>query len=129
MTKQKIATDGAPAAMGPYSQGIVANGFLFCAGQTGVEPTSGALVSGGIEAQTERVLKNLGAVLDAAGLSFGDVVKTTCFLADINDFAAFNAVYGRFFPDPYPARSTFAVRDLPKGASVEIEAIAALREV
>lgn len=129
MTKRRLATSGAPAAMGPYSQAIEANGFLFCAGQTGVEPSSGDLVEGGVQAEAERVLNNLGAVLDAAGLSFSDVVKTTCFLVNIADFAAFNEVYARFFPDPYPARSTFAVTALPKGASVEVEAIAAFPEV
>jgi 2-iminobutanoate/2-iminopropanoate deaminase len=129
VTKRSIATENAPKAMGPYSQAIVANGFVFCAGQTGVDPTSGELVEGGVEGQTERVLNNLSAVLAAAGLTFADVVKTTCFLADINDFAAFNAVYGRHFPEPFPARSTFAVKALPKGASVEIEAIAAVRQV
>lgn len=129
MTRTRLATEGAPKAMGPYSQAIVANRFVFCAGQTGVDPVSGDLVEGGVQAQTERVLNNLSAVLAAAGLSFADVVKTTCFLADIDDFAAFNEVYARHFPEPYPARSTFAVKALPKGASVEIEAIAALREV
>lgn len=129
MTKRRLETEGAPATMGPYSQAIEANGFVYCAGQMGVDPRTGELVAGGVRPQTERVLKNLGAVLDAAGLSFGDVVKTTCFLVDIGDFAAFNEVYGRFFPDPHPARSTFAVAALPKGASVEIEAIAAIREV
>lgn len=129
MTKRRLATDGAPTALGPYSQGIVANGFVFCAGQVGLDPATAELVGGGIQGQTDRALKNLSAVLDAAGLTFADVVKTTCFLADIGDFAAFNEVYGRHFPDPYPARSTFAVAALPKGALVEVEAIAALREV
>jgi len=129
VTKRRLATDGAPTALGPYSQGIVANGFVFCAGQVGLDPATAELVGGGIQGQTDRALKNLSAVLDAAGLTFADVVKTTCFLADIGDFAAFNEVYGRHFPDPYPARSTFAVAALPKGALVEVEAIAALREV
>jgi 2-iminobutanoate/2-iminopropanoate deaminase len=129
MTKRRLETDGAPRALGPYSQAIAANGFVFCAGQVGLDPATGELVEGGIEAQTERALKNLSAVLDAAGLSLADVVKTTCFLADIGDFAAFNEVYARHFPDPYPARSTFAVKALPKGALVEVEAIAALGEV
>jgi 2-iminobutanoate/2-iminopropanoate deaminase len=110
--------------VGPYSQGIDTGGFVFCSGQVGLDPATGDLVAGGLEAQTERALHNLAAVLDAAGLGLGDVVKTTCFLADIADFGAFNAVYARAFPDPPPARSTFAVRDLPKGGLVEIEAIA-----
>ena len=93
-------------------------------GQVGLDPATGELVGGGIEAETERALKNLAAVLDAAGCSLGDVVKTTCFLADIADFATFNAIYGRFFPDPPPARSTFEVAALPKGARIEIEAVA-----
>jgi 2-iminobutanoate/2-iminopropanoate deaminase len=97
---------------------------VFCSGQVGLDPATGELVDGGIEAQAERALTNLAAVLDAAGLTFADVVKTTCFLADMGDFAPFNAVYARFVTDPPPARSTFAVAALPKGAHVEIEAIA-----
>jgi 2-iminobutanoate/2-iminopropanoate deaminase len=124
MSRTRIATSGAPAAVGPYSQGIDTGGLVFCSGQVGLDPATGDLVAGGLEAQTDRALRNLAAVLDAAGLGLGDVVKTTCFLADIADFAAFNAVYARAFPDPPPARSTFAVRDLPKGGLVEIEAIA-----
>ncbi|HEV2006970.1 MAG TPA: Rid family detoxifying hydrolase, partial [Candidatus Limnocylindrales bacterium] len=96
-------------------------------GQVGLDPASGVLVEGGVEAQAERALQNLGAVLDAAGCTFADVVKTTVFLADIDDFAAVNAVYARFMPDPPPARSTFAVGALPKGARIEIEAIAGRR--
>ena len=122
--RQAIASAAAPRALGPYSQAVEAGGFVFCSGQVGLDPASGALVEGGLEAQAERVLRNLAAVLDAAGCTFADVVKTTCFLVDINDFAAFNAVYARFMPDPPPARSTFAVAALPKAASVEIEAIA-----
>jgi 2-iminobutanoate/2-iminopropanoate deaminase len=122
--RQRITTDGAPGAVGPYSQGIIAGDLVLCSGQVGLDPATGRLVEGGIEAQAERALKNLGAVLDAAGSGFADVVKTTCFLADIEDFAAFNAVYARFFTDPPPARSTFAVKALPLGALVEIEAIA-----
>ena len=124
MTKRRLATDGAPGAIGPYSQAIDAGATVYCSGQIGVDPSTGSLVSGGVAAQTERALRSLGAVLDAAGLDFADVVKTTCFLADIGDFAAFNEVYGRYFPDPPPARSTFAVAALPKGGLVEIEAIA-----
>jgi 2-iminobutanoate/2-iminopropanoate deaminase len=124
MTRSRIATTGAPNAAGPYSQGIDAGDTVYCSGQVGIDPQTGELVRGGLEAQTERTLLNLGAVLEAAGLGYEDVVKTTCFLIDIGDFAAFNVVYGRFFPDPPPARSTFAVAALPKGARVEIEAVA-----
>lgn len=119
-----IATDGAPAAIGPYSQAIVANGFVFTAGQIPLDPESMTLVDGDITAQTERVMQNLSAVLAAAGSSFDRVVKTTCFLADLNDFAAFNAVYGRYVgPNPAP-RSTVQVARLPLGCLVEVEAIA-----
>jgi 2-iminobutanoate/2-iminopropanoate deaminase len=124
MTRQAITTSGAPAAIGPYSQAIAADGLLFCSGQLGLDPASGNLVEGGVEAQAERSLRNLTAVLDAAGLAWVDVVKTTIFLADIADFAAVNAVYGRYMPEPPPARSTVQVAALPKGGLVEIEAIA-----
>ena len=124
MTRQAIATSGAPAAIGPYSQAIAIDGLLFCSGQLGLDPATGDLVEGGVEAQAERSLRNLTAVLDAAGLVWVDVVKTTIFLADMADFAAVNAVYGRFMPDPPPARSTVQVAALPKGGLVEIEAIA-----
>ncbi len=123
MTKQAVTTGGAPAAIGPYSQGIAIDGFVFCSGQLGLDPVSGELVEG-VEAQAERALRNLSAVLDAAGTTMADVVKTTIFLANIDDFAAVNAVYARFMPEPPPARSTFAVGALPKGGLVEIEAIA-----
>jgi len=123
MTRQAIATSGAPAAIGPYSQAVAIDGLLFCSGQLGLDPATGELVEG-VEAQAERSLRNLAAVLDAAGLAWADVVKTTIFLADIADFAAVNAVYGRFMPDPPPARSTVEVAALPKGGLVEIEAIA-----
>jgi 2-iminobutanoate/2-iminopropanoate deaminase len=122
--KQRIEASGAPPASGPYSQAIAAGGLVFCAGQVGIDPATGALVDGGVEAQAERVLRNLGSVLEAAGLSYGDVVKTTCFLADIGDFTAFNGVYARFFAEAPPARSTFQVAALPLGARVEVEAIA-----
>jgi 2-iminobutanoate/2-iminopropanoate deaminase len=124
MTRQAIATSGAPAAIGPYSQAIAADALLFCSGQLGLDPATGNLVEGGVEAQAERSLRNLTAVLDAAGLAWTDVVKTTIFLADIADFAAVNAIYGTFMPDPPPARSTVQVAALPKGGLVEIEAIA-----
>lgn len=123
MTRRAVSTSAAPNAAGPYSQAIVADGLVFCAGQLGVDPATGELVDG-VEAQAERALRNLEAVLDAAGCTFADVVKTTCFLADINDFAAFNAVYARFMSEPPPARSTFGVAALPRGGRVEIEAIA-----
>jgi 2-iminobutanoate/2-iminopropanoate deaminase len=124
MTRNAVTTSGAPAAIGPYSQGIVSGDLIFCSGQLGLDPGTGDLVEGGVEAQTERALRNLASVLDAAGASIAAVVKTTVFLADINDFAAVNAVYARHMPDPAPARSTFAVGALPKGGLVEIEAIA-----
>ena len=125
MTRRAIATGNAPGAVASYSQAIATDNLLFCAGQIGLDPATGELADG-FDAQAEQVLKNLTAVLDAAGCTWDDVVKTTCFLADINDFTAFNAVYGRFMPDPPPARSTFAVAALPKGARVEIEAVAVL---
>ena len=128
MTRRAISTTGAPAAIGPYSQGIATDGLLFTAGQAALDPATGALVEGGIEPETERVMANLTAVLDAAGCSWGDVVKTTVFLVDMADFPAVNAIYGRFVTDPPPARSTVAVAALPKGARVEIEAIARLRD-
>jgi 2-iminobutanoate/2-iminopropanoate deaminase len=124
MTRQAVSTTGAPAAIGPYSQGILADGLVFCSGQLGLDPATGNLVDGGVEAQAERALKNLGAVLDAAGATFADVVKTTIFLVDIGDFAAVNAVYATFMPEPPPARSTVGVAALPKGGLVEVEAIA-----
>jgi 2-iminobutanoate/2-iminopropanoate deaminase len=124
MTRRAISTTAAPAAVGPYSQAITTHDLVFCSGQVGLDPATGELVPGGLEAQVERVIRNLEAVLDAAGCTLADVVKTTCFLANIDDFATFNAIYGRFMPDPPPARSTFAVKALPKSALVEVEAIA-----
>lgn len=124
MTRHAISTSGAPSAIGPYSQGIVSGDLVFCSGQLGLDPATGEMVEGGVGAQAERALRNLSAVLDAAGATFDDVVKTTIFLADIGDFATVNAVYATFMPDPPPARSTFAVGSLPKGGLVEIEAIA-----
>ena len=123
MTRRAVSTSSAPAAQGPYSQAIATDELLFCAGQIGVDPATGQLADG-LEGQTTQVLRNLQAVLDAAGCTFADVVKTTCFLADINDFTAFNDIYVGFMTDPAPARSTFQVAALPKGARVEIEAIA-----
>jgi 2-iminobutanoate/2-iminopropanoate deaminase len=124
MTRQAVRTSGAPNPGGAYSQGIAVDGFVFCSGQIGLDPTTGELVEGGVGAQADRALRNLEAVLDAAGASMVDVVKTTLFLADIGDFNTVNAVYARHFPDPPPARSTFAVGALPKSALVEVEAIA-----
>ena len=123
MTRQAISTTGAPGAIGPYSQAIAIDGLLFCSGQLGLDPSTGDLVEG-VEAQAERSLRNLAAVLDAAGCTWADVVKTTIFLADMSDFATVNAVYAGFMPDPPPARSTVEVAALPKGGLVEIEAIA-----
>ncbi len=127
MTRRAVSTSGAPAAIGPYSQAIAVDGLLFTAGQAALDPATGSLVAGGIEAETERVMANLTAVLDAAGCGWGDVLKTTIFLIEMSDFAAVNAIYGRFTSDPPPARSTVGVASLPKGARVEIEAIARLR--
>jgi 2-iminobutanoate/2-iminopropanoate deaminase len=118
MTRRAVSTTGAPGAVGPYSQAITTQDLVFCSGQVGLDPATGEMVSGGLEAETARVIRNLTAVLDAAGCTLADVVKTTCFLADIGDFAAFNTVYARFWPDPPPARSTFQVAALPKAARV-----------
>ena len=124
MSRQAIATTDAPGAVGPYSQAIAAGDFVFCSGQVHLDPASGLLVEGDIGVQTERVLNNLRAVLNAAGLTLADAVKTTVFLVDMADFSAMNEVYGRFMPEPPPARSTIGVAALPKGARVEIELIA-----
>jgi len=124
MEREAIATTNAPAAVGPYSQAIATGDFLFCSGQIHLEPATGALVEGNIATQTARVLDNLSAVLAAAGRSMTDVIKTTVFLVDIGDFGAMNEVYGRYMPDPPPARSTIGVAALPQGARVEIELIA-----
>jgi 2-iminobutanoate/2-iminopropanoate deaminase len=124
MPRTPIATPSAPAAIGPYSQAVAADGFLFCSGQLGLDPATGDFAGPGVEAQAERAMTNLRNVLEAAGLTFADVVKTTVFLADMADFAAVNAIYGSFVGDPPPARSTVQVAALPKGGRVEIEAIA-----
>ena len=126
MPKQVISTNNAPAAVGAYSQGIIAAGFVFTAGQVPLVPGTSDLREGGIEAQTRQVLDNISGVLEAAGSSMAQVVKTTVFLADINDFAAFNAMYGGYFPDDPPARTTVQVGALPIGALIEIEAVALL---
>lgn len=122
--KQVISTPGAPAAIGPYSQAIVSNGFAFLSGQIPLDPASGALMEGGIEQQTARVLENLKAVLEAAGSSLGAVVKTTVYLKDMSEFAAMNAVYARYFTDNPPARATVEAARLPKDVRVEIDCIA-----
>jgi 2-iminobutanoate/2-iminopropanoate deaminase len=124
MERQVIHTNQAPKAIGPYSQAIRVGEFVFCAGQAGLDPATGHLVSGGIEAETRRTLQNLAAVLAAAGTSLERVVKTTVFLLDLNEFQRMNAVYAEFFPTDPPARSTVQVARLPKDARVEIEVIA-----
>jgi 2-iminobutanoate/2-iminopropanoate deaminase len=125
MTRRAVTSPRAPAALGPYSQAIVAGGFVFCSGTVGVDPATGA-VPDGIEAQTEQSLRNVAAVLEAAGASMDDLVKTTIFYADVDDFAALNAVYARHMPDPAPARSAPANVRLPRGLLVSIDAIAVL---
>ena len=120
---KKVSTPKAPAAIGPYSQAVICGGLVFTSGQIPINSESGNIVPGGIAAQTEQVMKNIGEVLRAAGSSFEKVVKTTCFLANISDFAAFNEVYARYFTGD-PARSCVAVKDIPKGALVEVEVIA-----
>jgi 2-iminobutanoate/2-iminopropanoate deaminase len=122
--KQTIRTADAPAAIGPYSQGVKANGLLFLSGQVPLDPATGQIVPGDIRAQTERVLKNLAAVLAAAGSSLENVVKTTVYLSDLGDFAGMNEIYAGFFPQEPPARATVEVRRLPKDARVEIDLIA-----
>jgi 2-iminobutanoate/2-iminopropanoate deaminase len=125
MNRHAVSTEHAPAALGPYSQAIVAGGFIFCSGMAGIDPESG-FVPEGIEAQTEQALQNLAAVLEAAGASMADLVKTTIFYSDVADFATLNEVYARHMPDPPPARSAPANVRLPRGLLVSIEAIAAL---
>lgn len=124
MTRKTIQTDHAPAAIGPYSQAILCDGFLFTAGQIPLDPKTGGMVTGGIKEQAEQVFKNLTAVLERAGASFDDVVKATVFLTTMDDFPALNEVYATYMKDSKPARSTVAVAGLPKGARVEIELIA-----
>lgn len=119
-----VATDKAPKAIGPYSQGVVANGFLYTAGQIALDPAAMEIVPGGIREQTERVMANLDAILTSGGSSLARVVKTTCFLADMGDFAAFNEVYAKWFGDHKPARSTVAVKTLPRNVLVEVDVVA-----
>jgi 2-iminobutanoate/2-iminopropanoate deaminase len=126
--RERIQTDRAPAAIGPYSQAIRAGGFVFVSGQIPIDPATGEFVAGGIGEQTERVLKNLSAVLEAAGSGLGKVVKTTVFLADMNEFSQMNEVYARFFTEAPPARATVAAAGLPRNARVEIEAVALVSE-
>ena len=126
MNLKPVRTDKAPQAIGPYSQGIVAKGFLFTAGQIAIDPSTGQVISGDIKAQTERVLTNLSEVLAAGGASWRDVVKTTVFLHDMNDFPIVNETYARMLGDARPARSTVQVSGLPRGVLVEIDAIAVL---
>jgi 2-iminobutanoate/2-iminopropanoate deaminase len=125
VTRTKVSTTAAPGALGPYSQAIILDHMVFASGQIGLDPSTGQLVEGDIQEQTHRVLRNLTAVLEAAGSSLANVVKTTVFLTRMSDFEAMNAVYATYFGDTPPARSTVAVAELPKRARVEIEAIAA----
>ncbi len=122
--KRIISTNKAPLAIGPYSQAVEVNKTLFISGQIPLDPATMEVTEGGIEAQTGQVMKNIGAILEAAGYSFPEVVKTTCLLSDIQNFQAMNDVYGRFFSENPPARAAFAVKDLPKGVMVEVEAVA-----
>jgi 2-iminobutanoate/2-iminopropanoate deaminase len=124
VTRTKVSTTSAPAALGPYSQAIALDGMVFASGQIALDPASGQLAEGDVQAQTHRVLQNLTAVLEAAGSSLGNVVKTTVFLTSMSNFTAMNEVYATYFGEEPPARSTVAVAELPKGAQVEIEAIA-----
>lgn len=125
---KKIATDKAPAAIGPYSQGIIADNMLYASGQIAIDPANGEIKGTDIAAQTEQVMKNIGAILQEAGCDYANVVKTTCFLADMADFAVFNEIYGKYFPQK-PARSCVAVKTLPKNVLCEVEVIAYLGEL
>ncbi|MBR6627304.1 MAG: RidA family protein [Lachnospiraceae bacterium] len=124
---KKISTDKAPAAIGPYSQGIVANGFLFASGQIAINPATGEIDGADIVAQTTRVMENIGGLLEAAGTDYSHVVKTSCFLADMGDFATFNEIYAKYFTEK-PARSCVAVKTLPKNVLCEVEVIALVDE-
>ncbi len=128
MRKREIRSDGAPSAIGPYSQGVRAGGLVFISGQIPVDPSTGELVDGGVGEQTRRALENLGAVLEAAGAGFDHVVRTTVYMTDISIFKEMNKVYGEFFSPPYPARATVEVSRLPKGAAVEIDAVALVED-
>ena len=122
-----IATDRAPAAIGPYSQAVKTGGLLFCSGQIPLDPASGEIVTGGIRQETEQVMKNLGSVLSAAGTGFDSVLKTTIYLVDMADFPVVNEIYGSYFSGPKPARATVAVAALPRGVRVEIDAVAEVK--
>lgn len=122
--KKIFTTSKAPSAIGPYSQAVEAHNTLYVSGQIPIDPVSGKLVDGGITEQTEQVLKNIGAILSAAGYSYADVVKSTCYLSDIANFKAMNEVYARYYSEKFPARAAFAVKDLPMGALIEIDTIA-----
>lgn len=124
MNKKAIKTDNAPRAIGPYSQGIMAGNQLFLSGQIPINPKSGEVVSGGIEAQTKQVLNNIGSILEEAGASYDNVVKTTVYLTDLRNFGTVNEIYGKYFREPYPARACIEVSGLPKNVLVEIELIA-----
>ena len=122
--KEVISTKAAPAAIGPYSQAIIVGNLVYTSGQIPIDPATGSIVEGGIKEQTRQSLTNVQAILKEAGLTMANVIKTTVFMADMNDFADMNAVYAEFFTEPYPARSAVAVKTLPKGALVEIEVVA-----
>lgn len=122
---KSIHTNNAPAAIGPYSQAIEVNGFVFASGQIPIDPSTGNIVEGGIREQTRQALTNASKIMEEAGLTLANVIKTTVFMADMNDFAAMNEVYASFFKEPYPARSAVAVKTLPKNVLVEVECIAA----
>jgi len=122
--KKIISTDKAPQAIGPYSQAVEVNGTLYISGQIPLDPQTMKVVEGGIKEQTDRVMKNIGAILDAAGFSFADVVKSTCLLSDMGNFKAMNEIYGKYYPENPPARAAFAVKELPLGVMVEIETVA-----
>jgi 2-iminobutanoate/2-iminopropanoate deaminase len=126
MPKNVVSSQNAPEAIGPYSQAVSSDGLVFCSGQVGLDPASGALVAGSIGDQTRQALQNLGAVLEAAGAGFASVVKVTAYLVDMGDFTAFNEAYGEFFRDDPPARATVGVSALPLGAKVEVECVARL---
>ena len=125
--KKAISTTKAPAAIGPYSQAIKVGNLIYTSGQIPIDPTTGVFVEGGIKEQTRQALTNVQTILEEAGLTMGNVVKTTVFMADMNDFADMNTVYAEFFMEPYPARSAVAVKTLPKGALVEIEVVAEVK--
>lgn len=122
--KKIIKTDRAPSAVGPYSQAVEANGFLYISGQVPINPETGSVVTGGITEQTRQVMENIGAILESAGYTYSDVIKSTCLLADMSDFKPMNEVYAEYYPDDQPARAAFAVKELPLGVMVEIETIA-----